>query len=95
MPTSTGRPQLRGFDAFVRSTIKAWNVPGLAVGIIADGEVVYLKGFGLRDTDIARLKRKGRERIFDNCMARLFDKHHGAAYTFPKCREPKTFVTES
>jgi len=37
------------FDSFVDGALKTWNVPGLAVAIIKDGEVVLAKGYGLRD----------------------------------------------
>jgi len=37
------------FDSFVDGALKTWDVPGLAVAIIKDGEVVLAKGYGLRD----------------------------------------------
>ena len=40
---------LRGFDDFVNGALKSWEVPGLAVAIVADGRVVYAKGFGMRN----------------------------------------------
>jgi CubicO group peptidase (beta-lactamase class C family) len=36
-------------DALVRDAQKAFDAPGVAVAIVRDGEVVYLKGFGLKD----------------------------------------------
>jgi CubicO group peptidase (beta-lactamase class C family) len=38
-------------DALVQEALKAWHVPGVAVAIIRDGEVVYLKGHGVRDVN--------------------------------------------
>jgi len=35
----------------VKSIIKAWNVPGAAVGIVREGKAVFLEGFGLRDVE--------------------------------------------
>jgi CubicO group peptidase (beta-lactamase class C family) len=35
----------------VESILKAWNVPGAAVGIVRDGKVIYLEGFGKRDVE--------------------------------------------
>jgi CubicO group peptidase (beta-lactamase class C family) len=35
-------------DALVRKTLAAWHVPGVAVALIRDGKVVYLKGHGVR-----------------------------------------------
>jgi CubicO group peptidase (beta-lactamase class C family) len=36
-------------DALVREALKSWHVPGVAVAIVRDNEVVYLKGHGVRD----------------------------------------------
>jgi len=33
-------------DAWIESARHDWNIPGMAVGIVKDGEVVYAKGFG-------------------------------------------------
>lgn len=33
-------------DAWVEASRQDWNIPGMAVGIVKDGEVVYAKGFG-------------------------------------------------
>ena len=38
-----------GFDAFVEETMGQWNVPGLAIAVVRDGEVLLLKGYGKRD----------------------------------------------
>ena len=40
-----------GFDAFVEETIQQWNVPGLAIAVVRDGEVVLLRGYGKRDVE--------------------------------------------
>src|SRR6267142_5745492 len=42
---------LSGVDQFVASQMTEWHVPGLALGIIQDGRVVLLKGYGFRDVD--------------------------------------------
>lgn len=42
---------LDGFDAFIEQAVKDWNVPGLAIGIVVNGESVYAKGFGKRDVE--------------------------------------------
>src|SRR5207244_9854415 len=36
-------------DGLIQDTMKAWEVPGVAVAIVRDGRVVYLKGSGPRD----------------------------------------------
>ncbi len=38
----------QAIDALVRKAQQEWQVPGVAVGIVRKGEVVYLKGHGLR-----------------------------------------------
>ena len=35
-------------DNLVESSMKAFDVPGISVGIIKDGKVIYAKGFGVR-----------------------------------------------
>jgi CubicO group peptidase (beta-lactamase class C family) len=40
-----------GFDEWVRGVMADWNVPGLAVGAIKDGELVLLEGYGFRDVE--------------------------------------------
>src|SRR5690606_37269948 len=34
------------FDEWIENGRKDWQIPGLAVGIVKDGKVVYAKGFG-------------------------------------------------
>ncbi|MGH8275033.1 MAG: serine hydrolase [Gammaproteobacteria bacterium] len=38
-----------GLDAYVRTTMAQWQVPGLAVAIVKDGHVVLARGYGLRE----------------------------------------------
>jgi CubicO group peptidase (beta-lactamase class C family) len=39
---------LDGFDATIESAIEEWQIPGLSVGVLVDGRVVYLRGFGVQ-----------------------------------------------
>ncbi len=48
-PVVAAKQALAGFDSFLTEAIKAWEVPGLAVAIVKDGEVVFAQGVGLRD----------------------------------------------
>lgn len=41
--------QLKGFDEYGNQLLKDWNCPGIGVGIIYRGKLVYVKGFGYRD----------------------------------------------
>ena len=40
-----------GTDELVADVIRDWKVPGLALGVVRNGAVVHLKGYGLRDVD--------------------------------------------
>lgn len=48
---ASDRKELNGFDDFVRKLMRDWKVPGLAVAIARDGEMIYSRGFGLRDVE--------------------------------------------
>jgi CubicO group peptidase (beta-lactamase class C family) len=37
-----------GLEAYIARGMKAFDVPGLAIGIVEDGKLVYAKGFGVR-----------------------------------------------
>lgn len=39
----------RVVDALAKHALQTWHVPGVAVAVVRDGEVVYLKGHGVRD----------------------------------------------
>lgn len=43
--------ELEGFDQFVKDTMEKWQVPGVAIGIVKDDEVIYAEGFGYRDVE--------------------------------------------
>ncbi len=42
---------LEGFGDSVNQALKDWNIPGLAIGIVLDDEVIYARGFGKRDLE--------------------------------------------
>jgi len=41
--------KVEGFNEFLSGIMKEWNVPGMAVGIVKDGEMIYLGELGLRN----------------------------------------------
>jgi len=41
----------RDFDTYVNNVMKEWHVPGLALGVIKDGQPILLKGYGFRDVE--------------------------------------------
>lgn len=42
---------LDGFDGFVEITRQEWQVPGIAVAAVHEGELVFSRGFGSRDVE--------------------------------------------
>ena len=42
---------LQGFEDLVLKVMAEWKVPGLSVAVVADGRMVYTRGFGYRDLD--------------------------------------------
>ena len=45
--TAQPAPPLRDFDAYVQKAVADWSVPGLAVSVVKDGQVVFQKGYGV------------------------------------------------
>lgn len=43
--------KLAGMDDFINGALKSWQVPGLSLAVIADGKVVWAKGFGQRNIE--------------------------------------------
>ena len=42
---------LRALDAYIEAARATWSVPGLAVAIVHDNEIVLAKGYGVRDLE--------------------------------------------
>lgn len=40
---------LQKFDEYVNSVFQSWDIPGMAVAVVKDGEVVFAKGYGVRE----------------------------------------------
>jgi len=41
--------KLEGFDSYMEQILKDWNTPGIGVGIVVNGKLVFAKGYGYRD----------------------------------------------
>ncbi|MEW5763397.1 MAG: serine hydrolase [Acidobacteriota bacterium] len=41
--------RLEGFDAYMEKTLKDWNAPAVAVGVVVGDKVVFAKGYGFAD----------------------------------------------
>src|SRR5690348_12496144 len=50
-PTSAQPPikAIATFDAYVQKAVKDWDVPGLAVVVVQNGNVLLSKGYGVRE----------------------------------------------
>lgn len=42
---------LEGLSPYIEKKMEEWKIPGIAVGIIQNDTVIFLKGFGFRDVD--------------------------------------------
>ena len=47
--TQDVKTALKGFDDYVEQVMNDWQVPGLAIGIVQNGKIVYTKGYGYRN----------------------------------------------
>jgi CubicO group peptidase (beta-lactamase class C family) len=43
--------QLENFSEFANAMLVAWKVPGMAVAVVKEGEVIFAEGFGKRDLE--------------------------------------------
>lgn len=41
--------KIKGLDQYMAKTMKDWNTPGVAVGIVKNGKLIFSKGFGYAD----------------------------------------------
>jgi CubicO group peptidase (beta-lactamase class C family) len=48
-PARAAERPTAGLDAIVAEAMKAWPAPGLAMAVVRDDEVIYLKGSGVRE----------------------------------------------
>lgn len=50
-PKEQLNPGLQKIRSYIDTSMKTWGTPGLAVGIVKDGQVIFAEGFGKRDVD--------------------------------------------
>ena len=50
-PEKAAAAPLAGLDEFVAQEMKSWKVPGVAVAVVKDGQVILSKGYGSRDVE--------------------------------------------
>ena len=50
VPLVSAQPEpLAGFDALITKAVKDWRIPGLAIAVVKDGQLVFAKGYGVRE----------------------------------------------
>jgi len=49
--TGTPRPELAAFDAWMQGFLAEHKIPGGALAIVKDGQLIYARGFGWADRD--------------------------------------------
>jgi CubicO group peptidase (beta-lactamase class C family) len=42
-------PPLKGFDAYAEQALRDWRVPGMAIAVVRNDSVVFIKGYGVRE----------------------------------------------
>ena len=68
-PLRLPKSALKNLDLDIERLRRAWDVPGLAVAIVAADRVVYARGFGQRD--VARGLAVTENTLFAHCLAHL------------------------
>jgi CubicO group peptidase (beta-lactamase class C family) len=48
MQQAVGSDRFDGIDPYIREAMEAWQVPGLAIAVVKDGQVVLARGYGNR-----------------------------------------------
>src|SRR5699024_12433714 len=59
--TITAQDLPGNFEEWIENSRKDWKIPGLAVGVVKDGKVVYAEGFGEK-------KLKSKEKVDANTV---------------------------
>ena len=49
VPAQKSGHSIDGLEHFIPAQMQTWKVPGLAIAVVQDGQVIYSRGFGLRD----------------------------------------------
>jgi len=47
----TQEDPFRGFPELIEDLMSKWQIPGMAIGVVRDGEIIYMQGFGYRDLE--------------------------------------------
>ncbi len=42
---------MQGLSEFINLTMQEWKIPGLAIAIVKDSQIIFCEGFGKRDLE--------------------------------------------
>jgi len=48
-PPCAGAEPLSGLDAYIEKSMKDWQLPGLAIAVVQDDQIIFIKGYGTRE----------------------------------------------
>jgi CubicO group peptidase (beta-lactamase class C family) len=51
-PAPVDPSALEALDRYIAAAVADWNLPGLAISIVADDRVVFARGYGVRDIEV-------------------------------------------
>jgi CubicO group peptidase (beta-lactamase class C family) len=54
IPESSDELDFKAIDGYITARMRSARIPGLALGIVKDDQIVYLKGYGRADHPAAR-----------------------------------------
>jgi CubicO group peptidase (beta-lactamase class C family) len=46
---SLAQPDFKKLDAYYEKALKDWNVPGMSIGIVKDGKLIFARGYGVME----------------------------------------------
>ena len=91
---SAQREPLAGFDADVAKAVADWLVPGLAIAVVKDDNLVFAHGYGVRElgkpaavdlrSSSTSCSTRTVSRTSSSCLARAFVRKPAAAATKPR-----------
>lgn len=47
---ATASSPLHNIDAYIEKTMSDWRIPGLSIAVVKDDKLIYVKGFGVRES---------------------------------------------
>ena len=63
--TGTEVPAMAAYDQFMRTFLSKWQIPGGALAVSRNGQLLYARGFGLADREAGEEVRT--VRVFGDC----------------------------